>query len=125
MNSIYSKIITAKNNTPIPQLEDGRTVDSKYNPDAEEQKIIDSLNKNTSFFIQAGIGSGCIAEKLLENYPDSKIICVENSQDDLDFLMQLEKVQMLKNRQEIIFCTINQLAGSIVENYRKERKYFL
>lgn len=117
MNSIYSKIITAKNNTPIPQLEDGRTVDSKYNPDAEAQKIIDSLNKNTSFFIQAGIGSGCIAEKLLEKYPDSKIICVENSQDDLDFLIQLEKVQKLKNRQEIIFCTINQLAGSIVENY--------
>ncbi|MBR5646527.1 MAG: motility associated factor glycosyltransferase family protein [Treponema sp.] len=117
MNSIYSEIITAKNNTPIPLLKDGRTVDSKYNPENEAQRIVNTLDDNTSFFVQPGIGSGCIAQKLLEKYPYSKIICVENSSEDLDFLMQLEKVRMLKACKNVVFCTTDELTETIVRHY--------
>ena len=69
--SIYKKVDMAKNGQLIPVLQNNRTVESKYNPQIEAQRIIDSLDNEYKFFILIGIGSGILLQNLLKNFPES------------------------------------------------------
>ena len=97
--SNYTSTIFAKNGTEIPVFSDGRTVDSKYNPEREAENIISTklnLDKDTYFFIVVGVASGTLLEKLNEKFPQSTILAIEKSVDDLDFLNNLKKIKLLK-----------------------------
>lgn len=118
--SIYKKVDMAKNGQLIPVLQNNRTVESKYNPQIEAQRIIDSLDNEYKFFILIGIGSGILLQNLLKKFPQAIFICMELSQDDLDFLAfsenNLELSKIYKNPQ-IILCALNEIQKLLLENY--------
>ena len=78
MSSIYSSIITSKNDFLIPVFDDGRTMESKYNPQNEAQRIVQTTEPS-NFFLVLGIGSGILIKELSAKYPKAFIIGIEKS----------------------------------------------
>ena len=116
-NSIYNSIIKAKNGTEIPIFEDGKTVDSKYNPEREAEKIISTIDKKNNFFIVIGIASGILISKLKNAFPSAKIIAIEKEKQDIDFLLNLKLISVLIKENDIIFSDINELQNNLINNY--------
>lgn len=116
MSSIYSSIIKSKNETPIPVFNDGRTMESKYNPQVEAERIVQATEPS-NFFLVLGIGSGILIKELADKYQKAFIIGVEKSKDDLDFLDELENIRNIKNNQNIIFTDISHLNTILLQNY--------
>ena len=118
--SIYDRIEEAKNGTKIPVFKNGRTMESRYNPERDAEKLCENITEG-SFFIVIGIGSGIfiktLYQKLLDNAAPLKIIAVENNESDLDFLSTLETVQELSKKPEIIFCHSANLSETLMQNY--------
>lgn len=116
-NSIYKEIILSKSGSQIPVLQNGRTIESKYNPEREADQIIQTFEENSSFFILNGIGSGILLKKTSEIFPNAKIIAVEKTQADLDFLSKINTVSELAANKNIILTNINELENCIIQNY--------
>ena len=124
MNSIYSQIITAKNGTPIPVFTSGKTMESRYNPERDAQNLLDTItieNDAPGFFLVTGIGSGLFINLLSNKYPQAKIVALENSDIDIDFLSELESVNKARQNQNIIFATIENLFDTLIQNYLPAR----
>ena len=125
--SNYTSTIFAKNGTEIPVFSDGRTVDSKYNPEREAKNLISSSIKSEKdnpiykdqsfFFIVIGIGSGTLIEKLSQEFTESKIMAVEATDSDLQFLSKLEKIKKLKTNKNIILTDINNIECCLTNHY--------
>jgi len=114
--SIYSSIINAKNNTEIPLFASGRSMESKYNPQNEAQRIVEASG-NFNFYIVLGIGSGILIKLLSEKNPKAFIIGVEKSQDDLKFLERLDSIKELKNNNQVILIDYSLLNEVLLKNY--------
>lgn len=117
MNSIYKSIEIAKNGTKIPVFLSGKTMESRYNPQRDAENLLSTVTAEQSFFIIAGIGSGIFIKLLSNKFPKTKIIALENSKEDIDFLMQLENVKLLCDKQNVILCSIENLFDTIIQNY--------
>lgn len=109
MNKLYSSIITAKTGTQIPVFTSGRTIESRYNPQNDAERLLTTVNSSKSFFIVFGIGSGLLIKTLLEKNKFCTVLAIENSDDDINFLLQLEYVKEIKNNIRCTFCTKNQI----------------
>ena len=116
-DSIYNNIILSKTESEIPVLKNGRTIESKYNPEREAAQLIQGFNRNTLFFIITGIGSGILIKTISENFPESKIIALEKTKADIDFLAKLKVIKELSKNPNIIFTEISELEDSIIQNY--------
>ncbi len=116
MSSIYSSIIKSKNETPIPVFNDGRTMESKYNPQVEAERIVQATEPS-NFFLVLGIGSGILIKELADKYQKAFIIGVEKSKDDLDFLDELENIRNIKNNHNIVLTDISHLNTILLQNY--------
>ena len=92
-NSIYESIILSKSNIQVPLFKSGRSVDSRYFPEKEAEKIIAEISNSYKIFLVLGIGSGILIQKLCEKFPDAKILAMEKKECDLDFLSQLKIFQ--------------------------------
>jgi len=114
--SIYNSIIQAKNGTNIPVFISGKTVESRYNPENSCDIILNTINKQ-SFFVVTGIASGILIKNLAEKFPTTQIIAFENSQKDIDFLMQLENVNQCSKYSNVTFCTLSELSNTIISKY--------
>lgn len=114
---LYQKIETAKNGTQIPVLYNGKTIDSKYNPEREADTILTTITQNFNFFILLGVGSGILLQKLSILFSDAKIICIERTKADLHFLSQLESVNKLCNNPNIFFTDFLNAENVLVQNY--------
>lgn len=119
MNSknIYKEFISAKNGSLIPVLNSGRTIESRYNPEREAETQIQNFEKKYNAFLILGIGSGILMNKLKENYPDSLIIGVERSNNELSFLFNYKYISGLKDSDNIFFTTIENLQSELCEKY--------
>jgi hypothetical protein len=116
MNNLhYSSIFVCKNGSKIPLLKSGRSIESKYNPENSAETILQTVNKNCSFFIVLGIGSGILLKKILEKTSAQKIIAVEYNSDDILFLKQ--NFPYLESSQNVIFSDIENLENVILKNY--------
>lgn len=119
MQTIYKEIIISKTGIQIPKLLNGKTLESAYNPEADAERKIISFSSNTnienSIFLIYGLGSGIFIKKLLEKYPDCKIICVEFSTEDIDFLSQIPAVQEIKSK--ISLTTKENLYSVLLKEY--------
>lgn len=113
--SIYSSFIEAKTGTLIPVLVNGKTLESRYNPEAEAEKKITSINFNYDFFILIGLCSGILAEKILSKKPESTILAIETSEEDFLFLNQSPVINKIHNK--IICCTPENLVQALINNY--------
>ncbi len=116
VDSIYKTIENAKNGSLIPVFQNGRTMESRYNPERDAEKLCSEIQKG-SFFVVMGLGSGIFIQKLSEKFPASKIIVLEKDKSDLLFLKQLESVKRLTENKQIIICTPYDLFTALTENY--------
>ena len=116
-NSIYSNIKESKTGDLLPFFTDGKSMDSFYNPVKEAESIILQLEKSYNFFIITGLGSGILLKNLLQSFPESKIIVIENSQADYDYLKQLPLINTLYNNKNVIFSTISSIKEDLQNNY--------
>ena len=116
---LYKGFMTAKNGTVIPVLADGRTVDSRYNPEKEALSCVNSVSAASghSFFIVLGIGSALSVRLLAQKFPESRIIALERTRHDIDFLMRLDAVRELGASGRIFLTDIQGLAGTIIRTY--------
>ena len=116
MNSIYIDIELSKTGLKIPKFKSGKLIHSKYDPEREAINLVNNIDEN-SFYLVTGIGAGFFIKKLMEKYPYSKIVAIENSQDDIDFLEEhFNIISELKNKNVIITTTEN-LYDSLLQNY--------
>lgn len=116
-NSIYSNIKESKTGDLLPFFTDGKSMDSFYNPVKEAESIILQLEKSYNFFIITGLGSGILLKNLLQSFPESKIIVIENSQADYDYLKQIPLINTLYNNKNVIFSTISSIKEDLQNNY--------
>ena len=81
---LYASLLTAKNGSVIPVFADGKTMESRYNPQNDATRFIETI-PFSSFYIIFGIGSGIAIETLLNKYPQAFFLCLEKSQNDINF----------------------------------------
>lgn len=113
---LYNSIIQAKNGSYIPQFLSGKTLESRYNPEADAEKKTSEISSNTSFIIITGLGSGIIVNKILEKNPEATILIIENSIEDIQFLSKLDSIKSIKN-ENVIICTIDDFEKKFTSSY--------
>ncbi|WP_027727424.1 motility associated factor glycosyltransferase family protein [Treponema sp. C6A8] len=116
-NSIYKEIILSKTGKEIPILQNGRSIESKYDPEREAKQIIQTFSPDTRFFIITGIGSGILIQNIAETFPQAKIIAVEKSENELTFLSHLTAIKNLSQNKNILFYHSENLCQAIISNY--------
>lgn len=114
--SIYESIIDSKTGTKIPVLKNGKTIESKYNPEREAENLINQITEKFSFFIVIGIGSGITIKTLLQKYTGSKIIGIETSNEDISFISQFDTVKSLMTEINVKLISSEQI-GFILQNF--------
>ena len=120
MNSIYKEVIEAKNGSTVPVFGSGKAAHSKYDPEREAENFL-AQAEGILFAIVFGIGGGYHIASLLKRNPSCKIIAVEKSAADLEFLRNsIPCVRSLCENTNVIFCSADEpglLERLIVENY--------
>ena len=116
----YKEILQAKNGSKIPAFTSGKAAHSKYAPEREAQSFLGE-NHDLLFAAIVGVGGGYHIESFCQRNPQCKVIAVEKTQADLDFLRQnIPSVQKLFQNKKIIFAAADvpgQLEGAIEQNY--------
>lgn len=116
MNSIYIDIELSKTGLKIPKFQSGKLIHSKYDPEREAINLVNNIDEN-SFYLVTGIGAGFFIKKLSEKYPNSKIVAIENSQDDIDFLEKHFQIISELKMNNVIITTTENLYNSLLQNY--------
>ncbi|MCQ2573690.1 MAG: DUF115 domain-containing protein [Treponema sp.] len=134
MQSYYKDIIKAKNEELIPVLQNGKTIESLYNPQKDAERKIQSLSVSETFYIIYGLGSGILIEELIKKNPKSKIICLEFSETDINFLSNISRIKNLFqnpnikiiSKEKFYECFINEYLPSIHGNLQiiEQNNYF-
>ena len=113
---LYSSLFTAKNGSVIPVFSSNRTMESRYNPQSEAERLVE-VTPSSSFYIVLGIGGGILIEKLLQKYPASFFLCIEKDDETLTFLHQLPLVTELENNPHVKLTTIQNLSSDFEATY--------
>ena len=115
---IYKEIILSKNNLPVPVFCDNKTFCSKYDPEKEAEQFVSSIEKQ-DFFLMGGMGALYHINKLVEKFPDSFFLILENSEEDLTFLKNnfQEKFNLLSENKNISICNIDNLEAKLTDLY--------
>ena len=114
---IYKSFENAKNGTPVPVFNNGRTMDSRYNPQREAETLCNSITDAESFFLVLGIGSGIFLKLLHQKFPEARIVALELFNDDITFLLQSETVKELKENPSLIFSDLDSIENILIQNY--------
>ncbi|MCR4734735.1 MAG: DUF115 domain-containing protein [Treponema sp.] len=117
MSKIYNSILFSKTGSQIPVFTSGKTVESRYNPEHDADRLLSSIDLEKNFFIVIGLGSGIFINKLLLKNESAFVLVIENSEEDINFLKQLESVSSLLNNQRCRICSINEIKKTIPELY--------
>lgn len=115
--NLYINKTLTKNGLEIPVVKSGKTIESKYNPEREADTLVNSINEEYGFFVVLGAGGGFFLSKLIQKFPKSKIICIENTDKDILFLQQFPLIKKLSENSSIIFSDICTLQENLIKNY--------
>ena len=115
MNSNYTGFIQAKNGWMIP-VKNNLAFHSKYNPEKEALDFASQFSIQDRFIITGGICGGYHLQKLLESGTRT-IIAVENTREDIEFLLQNESLKKLLQNPNLHFCTPESLFKKIISLY--------
>lgn len=114
---IYKEIIIAKNGSAIPVFKSGKSFHSKYDPQKEATMLSGNTSKN-DFFIVTGLGGGYHIRELIRKFPESYFLVVENSEEDLYFLLKnIPAIKDLLLLTNLKVCTVNKLHSELVNTY--------
>lgn len=116
MNAFYTKIENSKTGLAIPFIEN-QALCSRYDPQKEGKNFADQCSKESRFYVIAGLAGGYHIKHLLEQNKDRKIIVIENSLDDFDFLFKIPTCRKLLSDNRVIISTPETLFKSIIDNY--------
>ena len=116
-NSLYDKFIDSKTGITIPVFTSGRTVESRYDPVRECERLALQIKQNTNFVIVLGIAGGTLINCIQQIRPEIFILAVEKNEADINFLLQLDKIKDMQNQKNICLCTFQNLKNKITELY--------
>ncbi len=116
-DSIYNEIILSKTGLEIPVFKSGKTVDSRYDPQRESQRLLEQIKSNTHFVIVIGIASGIFIQTILQNRNDLFILAVERTNAELEYLKKLKIINQLSNEKQVLMCSLDELENKIIESY--------
>jgi len=116
-DSIYKEFILSKSNRQIPLLKNNKSIESRYNPEREAENIINEFSKDISFLVLIGIGSGILIEELIKKFPEIKIIGIEHSINDINFLLNNPLLKKLSTYQNISLISSTEISKCLLHNY--------
>lgn len=120
MSLFYKESVQAKNGSKIPVFNSGRAAHSKYNPEREAESFL-AEKSGLLFAVVFGAGAGFHIASLAARNPACKILVVEKSAADLDFLTkEFPTTQALAKNPNVIFCAAEmpgQLESRLKNNY--------
>lgn len=117
IKKLYRGIITAKNGSMVPVFADGTPAHSKYNPEREAASFGSAIKSNCMFFIVLGLGGGYHIASLIKRFNAAKIIIIENSIEDINFIRQIPCVAEILRNPGIKILTAEKLKGHLQELY--------
>lgn len=113
---IYENFTFSKTGEKIPVFSSGKLFNSKYNPQKEAEQLAENT-KESDFFLVTGIGAGIQIKALQKKFPNSFILAVEASDEDLNFLLEtLPELKEIKN-EKTTFCSIGNLEQTLTKTY--------
>lgn len=116
MTSLFSSIITAKNGSPIPLFQNGKSMHSRYDPEKEAEQYAARMDE-AGFFIVAGAGGGYFIRALKKRFPRSFILAAENSQSDIDFLMRISVFNNLSGDETVRIVPTEKISDMMLRFY--------
>ena len=116
-NLFYKEILFAKNSQKIPTFASGKAAHSKYDPERESRNF-GAESDGAQFAIILGIAGGYHIKSFLERNPKCKILCVEKSREDYDFLKnEIPCVKEISVRENFSVAFPENLQEEIFKNY--------
>ena len=116
MTSLFSSIIPAKNGSPVPLFQNGKSMHSRYDPEKEAEQYAARMDE-AGFFIIAGAGGGYFIRALKKRFPRSFILAAENSQSDIDFLMKIPVFNNLSGDETVRIVPTEKISDSMLRFY--------
>lgn len=117
IKSLYSNKLQTKTGSFIPVLNNGRTIESKYNPEREAENLLNSINTIPEFIIVFGVASGIFIKQCFARFPKAFILGVENTQADIDFLQDFQNVQEISKNKNFFITTIADFKQNLTRLY--------
>lgn len=112
---IYKEIIESKNGLKLPVFKNGKPMHSKYNP--QNEALLFAKDNYSDFFIILGIGGAYHIRAIQEQNKNSLIIAIEESKEDIDFLMEIPETKKCAESENIIFTDFKNLKENLLTNY--------
>ena len=116
MTSLFSSIIPAKNGSPVPLFQNGKSMHSRYDPEKEAEQYAARMDE-AGFFIIAGAGGGYFIRALKKRFPRSFILAAENSQSDIDFLMKIPVFNNLSGDETVRIVPTEKISDTMLRFY--------
>jgi len=114
---LYNSLITTKNNSVIPVLKSGKTLESRYNPQQDAERKIQNQQINSKIVLILGVGSGILVEQLAENNPDTFFLALESSKEDISLLKQNKTFSNLYSLKNVLVFSYEDLESVLINNY--------
>lgn len=117
--SIYSNIYEAKTHDLIPLLHNGKSIESRYSPVIEAQRIINNIKTDSRFYVVIGIAGGYFIQELINKLKDTnyKIIAIEYFEEDIFFLQKLPLIQQLNKNKNLKQIPYSKIYETILNEY--------
>ena len=116
MTPLFSSIIPAKNGSPVPLFQNGKSMHSRYDPEKEAEQYAARMDE-AGFFIVAGAGGGYFIRALKKRFPRSFILAAENSQSDIDFLMKIPVFNNLSGDETVRIVPTEKISDTMLRFY--------
>ena len=114
---IYKSIIKSNNDYDVPVFNDGQLMYSKYNPIRESSSFGNEISPNTKFVLILGLGAAYHVSEFMKKNPDTKILVIENSREDFEFLKSIPNVEDVIHNSNVEIIFPDDMEEKIVGSY--------
>ncbi len=113
----YRSVDTAQNGQPVPVFADGKTMYSRYDPERDARIFAEGIPESAGCVLVCGLGSALHVSALRRKLPRSKIIVIEASAADIDFLKAHADLSAVFADGDTVLCTPERIERTILETY--------
>ena len=117
---LYKSTQEARDGTRVPLFSDGKTMFSRYAPLKEVENFgshIQIEGEFGGFFVVAGLGNGIHIQALRKRFPKSRILIVEKSLHEIQWLKDNFDLSHLLSLDTIWLTTVAQAAQTFIQMY--------
>ena len=117
---LYKSTQEARDGTRVPVFSDGKTMFSRYAPLKEVENFgshIQIEGEFGGFFVVAGLGNGIHIQALRKRFPKSRILIVEKSLHEIQWLKDNFDLSHLLSLDTIWLATVAQAAQTFIQMY--------